>query len=85
MAAFGVVACSPKATQFYRRHVRDTSPILLRAGFAAAVALHVLEARAAYRTARAGGLTRSAPLWGAQTLAVGFPSLLALRRVTRGR
>jgi len=47
--------------------------------FWGAVALHVGEAVYAYRAARHAGFTRSAPRWTLQTLAVGFPSLLALR------
>jgi hypothetical protein len=47
--------------------------------FWGAVALHVGEAVYSYRAARAAGFTESAPRWALQTLAVGFPSLLALR------
>jgi hypothetical protein len=55
----------------------------LRMLFAVAVALHVGEAGYAYATARRAGLTGSATRWGLQTLAVGFPSLGALRTVIR--
>jgi hypothetical protein len=48
--------------------------------FWGAVAVHVAEAAYAYGTARRAGFTTSAPRWALQTLAVGFPSLLALRR-----
>ena len=48
-----------------------------------AVALHVGEAAYAYRPRAGPGLTGSAPRWGLQTLAVGFPSLGALRAVIR--
>ena len=51
--------------------------------FAVAVALHVGEAGYAYSAARSAGLTGSATRWGLQTLAVGFPSLSALRTVIR--
>lgn len=51
--------------------------------FAVAVALHVSEAGYAYSAARRAGLTGSATRWGLQTLAVGFPSLGALRTVIR--
>ncbi len=47
--------------------------------FGVAVGLHVAEAAYAYGAARQAGFTRSAPKWALQTLAVGFPSLLALR------
>jgi transmembrane protein TMEM254 len=55
----------------------------LRLLFAVAVGLHVGEAAYAYTAARRAGMTRSAPRWGLQTLAVGFPSLGALRAVIR--
>ena len=55
----------------------------LRLLFAVAAGLHVGEAVYAYATARRAGLTRSAPKWGLQTLALGFPSLGALRAVIR--
>jgi hypothetical protein len=55
----------------------------LRLLFAAAAGLHVGEAAYAYMTARRAGLTGSAPKWGLQTLALGFPSLGALRAVIR--
>ncbi len=55
----------------------------MRALFASAVALHIGEAVYAYRSARAAGFTHSAPRWALQTLAVGFPSLLALRDACR--
>ena len=48
--------------------------------FWGAVVVHVAEAAYAYRTARNAGFTKSAPRWAVQTLAVGFPSLLALRK-----
>ena len=51
--------------------------------FAIAVALHVGEAGYAWSAARRAGLTGSATRWGLQTLAVGFPSLSALRTVIR--
>ena len=47
--------------------------------FWGAVAVHGVEAVFAYRAARRAGFTQSAPRWALQTLAVGFPSLLALR------
>jgi hypothetical protein len=55
----------------------------LRRLFAVAAGLHVGEAAYAYVTARRAGLTTSAAKWGLQTLALGFPSLSALRAVIR--
>jgi transmembrane protein TMEM254 len=51
----------------------------LRTLFAAAVVVHVAEAAAAARGARRRGLPVAG--WAGQTLLVGFPSLLALRRL----
>jgi len=50
--------------------------------FWGAVAIHVAEAAYAYRAAQRKGFTASAPKWALQTLAVGFPSLIALHRAT---
>ncbi len=58
--------------------VRRSRSGLLHAGFRAAVALHVAEAVYAYRKARQAGFDTSASRWALQTLAVGFPSLIAL-------
>jgi len=66
MVAFGVVAARSRSR-------------LLKGGFAAAAALHVGEAVYAYGAARRAGYVTSANRWALQTLAVGFPSLLALR------
>jgi hypothetical protein len=53
----------------------------LRAILGGTVVIHVVEGVAAARVARRHGL--AARGWGFQTLAVGFPSLLALRRAIR--
>jgi hypothetical protein len=50
--------------------------------FWGAVAVHAVEAAYAYRAAQRAGFRQSAPRWALQTLAVGFPSLVALRKVT---
>jgi hypothetical protein len=50
--------------------------------FWGAVVVHAAEAAYSYRAAQRAGFTRSAPRWALQTLAVGFPSLLALRKAT---
>jgi len=55
----------------------------LRVIFWGAVTLHVAEAAYSYRAARRAGFTQSAPRWALQTLAVGFPSLLALGAARR--
>jgi len=55
----------------------------LRLLFAIAAGLHVGEAAYAYVAARRAGLTRSAPKWALQTLALGFPSLSALNALIR--
>lgn len=68
----GVVAARRKST-------------LTRAVFAAAVATHVVEAVYAYRIAQREDLTDDAWKWGLQTLAVGFPSLIALHELLAGR
>ena len=60
-----------------------TKKKLYRSLFWGGVALHVAEAAYAYRTAQREGFTESASRWGLQTLAVGFPSLLALRDASR--
>lgn len=57
----------------------------LRWLFQAAVAIHVGEAVYSYRAARRAGLHASAPRWAVQTLAVGFPSLVALHATIRAR
>jgi hypothetical protein len=51
---------------------------VLRAMLAGTVVIHVVEAVAAGRHARRRGLPARG--WALQTLAVGFPSLFALRR-----
>ena len=56
----------------------------LRWLFFGAVATHAVEAAYAYRAARRAGLERHAPAWALQTLAVGFPSLAALRATLAG-
>lgn len=53
--------------------------------FAAALTLHVGEAVHAWRFARRSGLGDDAWRWAAQTLGVGFPSLLALHDLVAER
>jgi hypothetical protein len=53
--------------------------------FHAAVAIHVGEALYSYGAARRAGFTTSARRWALQSLAVGFPSVTALRAVIRDR
>jgi hypothetical protein len=54
---------------------------LVRGTLAATVVIHVVEGTAAARVARRHGLPARG--WGLQTLAVGFPSLFALRRAVK--
>jgi hypothetical protein len=67
--------------------VTERSPVplpprrVLHAILGATVVIHVVEAAVAGRRARQRGLPARG--WALQTLAVGFPSLLALRRATR--
>ena len=69
--------------------VSERSPVplpprrALRAILSGAVVIHVVEAVVAGRTARRRGLPARG--WALQTLAVGFPSLLALRRTSTAR
>jgi hypothetical protein len=56
---------------------------VLRGILAAAAVIHVVEAVAAGRYAKRRGLPARG--WAWQTLAVGFPSLFALRRATADR
>ena len=58
---------------------------LTRLVFGAAVVTHVVEAGYAYRTATREGLDDAAWKWGLQTLAVGFPSLIALHELLAER
>lgn len=57
---------------------------LARWSFYGGVVLHVGEAAYAYAAANRAGFTRSAPKWALQTLAVGFPSLIALHEAKTG-
>lgn len=68
----GIVAARRKST-------------LTRLVFGAAVLTHVVEAAYAYRVAQREGLDDVAWKWGVQTLAVGFPSLLALHELLAER
>lgn len=64
---------------------RRTGSRALRVVFVAAVATHAVEAAYAYGAARRAGLADDAGRWALQTLAVGFPSLFALRACLAGR
>lgn len=54
---------------------------LMQAVLAGTVVVHVGEATFAYRTAKAAGMERTAGRWARETLFVGFPSILVLRKV----
>jgi len=67
MVAFGLVASRSKSR-------------IVRGGFKLAVATHMVEAVYSYDRARRAGFHTSAGRWALQTLAVGFPSLIALNQ-----
>lgn len=73
------LALSPSAYGAASRRLPLPPRPALQGLLAATVAIHAAEATHAYRRSREGG----SPVpgrWALQTLAVGFPSLLALRR-----
>ncbi len=74
---------SPRLDARARQVVPLPSRPVMRALLVGTVVAHVGEAAAAHRTARRHGLPAGA--WARQTFAVGFPSLLALRRVVEAR
>ena len=82
MVSLAVLSAGGKASDAVTR--RSPVPLpprrVLRATLAGAVLIHVVEAVAAGRQARRRGLPARG--WALQTLAVGFPSLLALSRAT---
>jgi len=80
MVSYGVIVASPSARAAIARATKGrVGSTVLRAGFAAAVALHVGEAVATVVVARRRGVRPgSAAALALRTLAVGFPSLQAL-------
>lgn len=80
MVAYGVIVASPSARAAIARATGGrVGSTVLRAGFAAAVALHVGEAIATAVVTRRRGLRGTAvAALSLRTLAVGFPSLRAL-------
>jgi hypothetical protein len=79
MVVYGLIAGRALASGSARR----VPTAMLAGGFALAAATHVVEAGYATSLARRRALpTRSVAAVGLRTLAVGFPSLLALRAAT---
>jgi Domain of unknown function (DUF4499) len=83
LALLGSVSFSDRAYGRVARLGRLPRQRVLRRLFVVAVAIHVGEAVGAARSAA----RRSLPVrvWAMQTLIVGFPSLLALRRASDGQ
>ncbi len=86
MAVYGAMVASPRARQLLARGPVGRVPRpVLAAGFAAAATTHVVETVVAVRAARRAELpVSSVAKVGVRTLAVGFPSLLALRAARPG-
>jgi hypothetical protein len=84
MVAYGLIVTSPPARRALAPGSGRRSPAaLLAGGFALAAATHVAEAAYATSVARRRGLPgRSVAAVGLRTLAVGFPSVIALRAAT---
>lgn len=79
IALLTVLAASPSAYRALEQRVPLPPPWALNALLAGTAVIHVGEAAYAGRTARRHGLP--VRRWAAQTLAVGFPSLIELGRV----
>jgi hypothetical protein len=81
MVVYGAMVASPRVRRALARGPIARIPAsVLTLGFAAAAATHVVETVHALRVARADELpARSIARVGVRTLAVGFPSVLALR------
>jgi hypothetical protein len=76
-----IVAFVPGAYDAWCRLVTDRLTLgVVRAVFVGGMAAHVVEAVHAYRLARSAGFDEAARGWFVQTLALGGPSLAALRR-----
>ena len=81
LGANAVVAFVPAAYDVWCRAVTDVLSLgLVRTLFVAGMAAHLAEALYAYRIARNAGLDEVAGGWFVQTLALGGPSIAALRR-----
>lgn len=86
----GVAALVPLAfSRSAYEKARETVPLpeqsQLRQLVVGTAVVHVGEAAFAYRRAKRLGLGDAAGRWALQTFVVGFPSLLAMRRVARAR
>ncbi len=86
MVLYGAMVASPRVRSVLGRGPVSRIPRpLFVLGFAAAVATHVLETAHGLRVARTAELPpRSVAVVGLRTLAVGFPSVLALRNALPG-
>ena len=72
------MSASQRAYDAVRARVPVPSRRTVQVITGATAAVHVVEARSAYRRARALGMTRSAPRWALETFLCGFPVLLSL-------
>jgi putative copper export protein len=84
MLVYGAIVASPRARHALAGRSGRRFPVaMLAGGFALAAATHVVESAYAVSHARRFELpTRSVAAVGLRTLAVGFPSLIALRAAT---
>jgi len=83
IVALSVLSASDPAYGAVRRRLPLPPRSALQGLLAATAVIHLAEAAVAYRTARRRGLP-SAGRWARQTLVVGFPSLLKLRKADAG-
>lgn len=81
IAVLAVLAVSPGLHDTVSARLPLPSRPLLRAAIIGTALVHVGEATFAYRTAKAAGMHHTAGRWAREALVVGFPSLLALKRV----
>jgi len=79
IVVLAVLSTSDAAYRAVRARVPVPPRPALRGMLAATAVIHLVEAAAAYRTARRKG-SANAKRWAVQTLVVGFPSLMELRR-----
>jgi len=72
------------STRFYDSYIAHVNPLpgqsVMLAIFIACIPIHIFEAIYVYRLAQELGLHRSAAGWSLQTLLIGFPSTLLIRK-----
>jgi hypothetical protein len=85
LTTMAVMSMSQGAYDAISKRVPVPSRKVVQAVWVATGVAHVGEAIAAYRLARARGMTTSAPRWARETLFLGFPVLLELNAVAEGR